>query len=263
MIPPSEGFWGPPTSTVDWCEANYERTRYVCELYNTLSSAALLGAGVLGASLHWKTLERRFIVAFAALAVVGIGSIAFHATLRFELQMLDELPMLYTALVMIFIVTEDRPQRRFGALFPALLVVHGVAVTCLSAFTRGAVQFYAFQTSFATMEGYALYATYRVYRRSRDAVPRRLYRAGMASYAIAVALWFIDIRACGVLQGYLPQHGIPNPQFHAWWHVLVSIGFYLLVLTLAWERLRVLGSPRALRFAAGAIPYIERGAQRA
>jgi dihydroceramidase len=78
----------------------------------------------------------------------------------------------------------------------------------------------------------------------------------MASYALAIAVWFVDIRACGAMQVYLPRHGIPNPQFHAWWHVLVSFGLYLLMLTLACDRMRVLGRTYAIRFAAGAVPYV-------
>src|SRR5947209_6342934 len=94
-------FWGTPTSSVDWCEANYAHTPYVCELFNTVSSLAMLAAGLAGLWLHRRVLERRFMLAFVALAVVGAGSIAFHATLLFQMQMLDELPMLYLALILV------------------------------------------------------------------------------------------------------------------------------------------------------------------
>ncbi len=257
------GFWGPPTSSIDWCETNYEHSRYVCEFYNALSSLALLLAGVLGIALHRSTLERRFLVAFAAVAVVGVGSVAFHSTLRFELQLLDELPMLYTALVLVYIVLEDRAQPRFGGWLPVALLAHGVLVTCLSAFTRGSAQFYAFQTSFATMELFGLYRAFRVFQRSRgqpgERVVRALFRVGMSAYAVAVALWFVDLRACGFVGGFLPAHGIPNPQLHAWWHVLVSCGLYSLMVMLAWDRLELLGRRPELRFAAGLVPYVVSG----
>ncbi|HZU81409.1 MAG TPA: ceramidase [Polyangiaceae bacterium] len=251
-----QGFWGPVTSTVDWCEANYEHTRYVCELYNTLSSAAMVLAGALGVYLHRRTLERRFAVAFCAVAVVGIGSMAFHATLKFRLQMLDELPMLYTALVMIYVLLENERRPRFGAWLPAALGAHGVLVTSLSSMTRGALQFYFFQVSFASMEFFALYRVYRIYRRSDLDLVRRLFRAGMAAYGVAVGLWMLDLKACGVLGGLLPAHRVPNPQLHAWWHVLVSCGLYLLTLVIACDRLQVLGSPPELRRFAGVVPYV-------
>ncbi|MFY0577328.1 ceramidase domain-containing protein [Cystobacter fuscus] len=89
------GFWGPNTATVDWCETNYEHFHYVSELFNSVSSPAMVLAGALGILLHRRVLERRFILAFALVGVVGLGSIAFHATLLFQSQMMDELPMLY------------------------------------------------------------------------------------------------------------------------------------------------------------------------
>ena len=59
------GFWGATTSTVDWCETNYEHLSYVCELFNSVSSLAMVLAGVVGILLHRHVLERRFQVAFA------------------------------------------------------------------------------------------------------------------------------------------------------------------------------------------------------
>ena len=40
------------------------------------------------------------------LALVAIGSIAFHATLTFEAQMADELPMIYTSSWGVFVVCD-------------------------------------------------------------------------------------------------------------------------------------------------------------
>ena len=47
-------------------------------------------------------LEARFVVGNLLLAVIGFGSFAFHATLLFETQMADEVPILYLILVLVY-----------------------------------------------------------------------------------------------------------------------------------------------------------------
>jgi dihydroceramidase len=250
------GFWGPATSTVDWCETNYAYLHYVSELFNSASSLAMVFAGVLGIVLHRHVLERRFMLAFAMVSVVGLGSIAFHATLLFQFQMMDELPMLWLALVIVFILVENRPQPRFGRWFPILLLCHAVLTTSLTALTHGKLQVYLFHASFASLELFALGRIYLIHRRNQDATMRRIYRIGMSSYALAITLWFIDLRACSTLNVTLPSMGIPNPQFHAWWHILVSCGFYALLMVTAHDRLTTLGRSPQVRFTAGVIPFV-------
>jgi len=255
---PTAGFWGVPTSSVDWCEANYRYSPYVCELFNTWSSFAILLAGCLGAWFHRTTLERRFLLAFLALCLVGVGSVAFHATLRFELQMLDELPMLWLALVMNYTLLENRPTRRFGLWFPALLIVYGILISLLTLLTRGRVEFWAFQITFASAEFYGLYRVWRIYRRSQNAGVRRLFRWGMASYLVALALWSVDTHQCSFVSVTLPAWGLFNPQLHAVWHVLVSLGFYALVLLIAYDRFDTLGIRGKLEPRLGFIPSLVR-----
>ena len=240
--PAGDGFWGPATSTVDWCEANYARSPYIAEFFNTLSSLAIVAAGVLGIWLHRRVLERRFLSCFASVALVGLGSVAFHATLRFELQMADELPMLYSAIIMIYILVENRvgqlgPERRFGAWFPAALAAHAALVTALTVLARGQLQFYLFHLSFGSMELLSLLGVYLLQRRFGAPPARRLFRWGMAAYLVAIALWSIDVNACGLLSRALPF----NPELHAFWHLLVSFGFYALLLVTAHVRLTRLG----------------------
>ena len=249
------GFWGPPTSSVDWCEANYAHSPYVAEFFNTFSSLAIVAAGALGLWLHRQVLERRFGLCFASVALVGIGSIAFHATLRFELQMADELPMLYSAIVMVYILVENRvgergPERRLGPWFPLALAAHGVLVTTLTVLARGRLQFYLFQLSFGSMEVFSLFGVYLLQRRAAAQV-RRLFRWGMASYVVAILLWFVDVSACPVISRGLPF----NPELHAWWHVLVSFGFYALLLVAAYVRLDRLGRAPAIQWL-GIIPTL-------
>lgn len=253
------GFWGPSTSSVDWCETNYAHLHHVAEFFNSASSGVLVLVGLAGLVLHRSVLERRFLLAFALLSVVGVGSTAFHATLLREFQMLDELPMLYLAIVIVYILLEDRPQRRFGAWFPLLLLGHAVLVTYLTAFTRGTVQFFLFQASFASLEFYALGRTYVLQRRSPDARVKRLFRLGIGAYALAIILWLSDIQFCPTLNETLPARGLPNPQFHAWWHVLVSCGFYALLLVIAHHRLATLGRQPRFTFAAGGFPRLRDG----
>jgi dihydroceramidase len=252
------GLWGAVTASQDWCEANYQHTRLVCELYNSLSSLAMVAAGLLGMWLHRRTLERRFQLAYFIVVVVGLGSIAFHATLHRELQLLDELPMLYSALVLVYILLEDRPTRRFGWWFPATLGAIAVLGTASELFLRGPLQFTLFLIIFTSLEFFGLFRTFVIFRRSRDRTVRRLFAAGIALYGLAELCWMADFRGCAFLGGFLPAHGLPNPQLHAWWHVLVSGGLYTLTLMIAYARLQVLGARPALAWAGGWLPFVRR-----
>ena len=49
----------------------------------------------------------RYTLTYLGIAFVGIGSLAFHATLLYEAQLLDELPMIYTSLVLSYCILED------------------------------------------------------------------------------------------------------------------------------------------------------------
>src|SRR3982751_4542751 len=148
------GFWGAPTASIDWCEQNYALLPWVCEAFNTVSSLAMVLAGALG--LSRRTVGRHVRVAFALLVLVGLGSIAFHATLRFELQMLDELPMLYLVTWLVWLLVENERTRRLGHWFPAALVAYALLATAGATLNRGHAQFLAFHFSFGALEIFCL-----------------------------------------------------------------------------------------------------------
>ena len=222
------GYWGLPTSTIDWCEQNYAVTPYVAEFFNTLSSLAMVIAGVLGA--RRRSLDGRVRVAFGLLVLVGLGSIAFHGTLRRQLQMLDELPMLYLVTWLVWLLVETGPRPRLGRWFPAALVAYVLLATVAAAFTGGGVQFYAFHVSFGALELFCLGRVSWLAFRPENAPVRRQFFAGIGAYALGLGLWFVDLLDC--------SHLVPNPQLHAWWHVLVSVGFFLLLGVVSFDRTR-------------------------
>jgi dihydroceramidase len=252
-------FWGSPTASVDWCEANYRFSPYVCELFNTVSSLAMVLGGIVGWTLHRRALEGRFRIAFALLALVGFGSAAFHATLRFGLQMLDELPMVYLALVLVLILVYARPSRPVGAWLPAGLAIYAAGITILMSTTRGSVEFWTFNVSFSAIEAFCVVRLVSLGRRSRSNVVQQLLRVGLGLYFAGIACWFVDLRFCGFVARTLPGLGLFNPQLHAVWHLLSTAGLYCVLVAVGYARLAARGaSPRLLR-RCGLVPYVTVG----
>ena len=111
-------FWGDKTSTLDWCEENYLYSQYIaefctknnfhtCKLYhythvsfigNATSNFFFMYIAIKGAYDGYKAkLPIRLVVLYVWVFIVGLGSFLFHATLKWSMQLLDEIPMIYLA----------------------------------------------------------------------------------------------------------------------------------------------------------------------
>jgi len=96
-----DGFWGEQTSTLNWCEEvnnstprkllqiiclpaqDYNITFYCAEVVNTVTNLIFMWLGFKGFRNVIKySHDRVFILAFLGYIVVGLGSMAFHATLK-------------------------------------------------------------------------------------------------------------------------------------------------------------------------------------
>ena len=214
-------------------------------------------------------IHRSFVVALVLISMVGVGSVAFHMTLKHHMQMLDEVPMLWDALSTFYIVLENEYAKpRYSWLFPAGLIAYGLAVSLLVALTEGQLQFFCFHISFGSLE---LYCLYRVFQLRGEHFPanskdpdvlsaREVSNVAFATYLVALMAWQLDINFCPFLSN-LP-FGIPNPQLHSWWHILVSIGLYELVVLVIFRRQQVLFTAKTLprkpsvHWFCGVIPYI-------
>jgi dihydroceramidase len=226
LVDPS-GFWGVPTASIDWCEQNYAVTPFIAEFWNTVSSLAMVIAGLVG--LSNRRFAREIRVAFGLLVLVGLGSIAFHGTLRFELQMLDELPMLYLVTWLAWLLVETGPVRRLGWWFPAALLGYVLLATAGATLNRGDAQFLAFHVSFGALEIFCLGRVTWLALRPENRPVRTWFVVGLAAYVTGIAIWFTDLEACSRVSAL---------RLHAWWHVLVSLGFFLLLSVVSFDRLR-------------------------
>ena len=86
-------------STVDWCESNYVISTIIAEFWNTLTFFPILLS-----AFYWKNnfprlfiFDKTFHHIFWYLVLVSIGTAFFHATLLYNFQLLDELPMVLLA----------------------------------------------------------------------------------------------------------------------------------------------------------------------
>ncbi|CAG8608899.1 13490_t:CDS:2 [Acaulospora morrowiae] len=250
--------------TVDWCEKNYAVTHYVAEFFNTLSSLCMVGAGAFGVYMHSQGFEKRFQVCFATIIVVGIGSILFHGTLLFSLQLFDEVPMMFCVLVLCYSVIENRKERKYGNWFPVALIIWGLAVTAIMVISgrhshdgmMQAIEFYVFQGSFVVMAATVYLHTVAIVLNSKAGKGvTKLWTSGSAVFLIGYIGWHVDMHLCSSM--YSLPFNVPNPQLHAWWHLTASYGSYLICALIAYDRSMRLGKSPKIRWIAHILPYVE------
>jgi len=236
------GFWGPVEASIDWCERNYAVSYYVAEWWNTVSNLCLILLSVLAlrAALRDRH-EPRIVLMVVACLTVGVGSAVFHGTLSHVGQQGDELPMVWAISSWTFVLYAMDPAFERRHPFRVERVKWFLAFYCVvfSAMHWQLRLVVAFQTAFGVKTAIAGVMLLKHLSQCEDRRARMLgwiYAFGMFAGFTA---WLIDVHYCESLHE-LP-FGIPNPQLHAWWHVLTGIACYSGPAFLAYRRASLLG----------------------
>ncbi|KAI8058649.1 alkaline phytoceramidase family protein [Gilbertella persicaria] len=243
------GYWGTVTSSVDWCEENYIHSEYIAEFWNTLSSLAMVALGWLGVALHHKSLGWRLSAGYLLIVIVGIGSMLFHATLQFEHQMWDEVPMVWTACYLMWVLlSEHGYQSQYHTIGISLYCALATFVTSQN---KGTTQFYMFQSSFGIVMWTDLYFVYKIYYHTQLAHIKQLFHQGVYLLVLAISVWLFDANLCFVY-AYLP-----NPQLHAWWHLLMCSSLHYFFVACGHESVVRRGDRAEIKYFLNMIPYVQ------
>lgn len=95
----ADGYWGHIDAEFNWCEYNYHHSYYIAEPYNVFTSFIFVIVAAIGAYLygHLGSIVYDFMYLDFMFCLIGIGSMLYHATLKYSMQLLDEIPMFYLA----------------------------------------------------------------------------------------------------------------------------------------------------------------------
>uniref|UniRef100_F6WLB3 Alkaline ceramidase n=1 Tax=Ornithorhynchus anatinus TaxID=9258 RepID=F6WLB3_ORNAN len=251
------GYWGPTTSTLDWCEENYAVSFYIAEFWNTVSNLIMILPPLYGAVQTFNDgLEKRYLAAYLGVTVVGLGSWCFHMTLQYEMQLLDELPMIYSCCVFVYCLYECfkvKNSINYPLIF--LLVLFSLIVTVVSArcpFSPLPQVMYGVLVSSLVLR--SVYIVTWVYPWLRG-----LGYTSLGIFLLGFLLWNIDNIFCEflrTLRASMPPVVGAVTQLHAWWHILTGLGSYLHILFSLYTRTLYLRYRPKVKFILGIWPVI-------
>ena len=238
LLPQKEGFWGEATSTLDWCEQNYEVTYYIAEFWNSMSNAAFIVPPLLVAWQLRKQVETLYLMSLVFLSFAGLGSFAFHATLKFYPQLWDELSMVWVGLYQAYLIINAMHPVKSNVL-PVSLISYGLITTTLYLVNRTPI---LFQVAYALIHLTCLYLGYQMKDRFKS-IKRSLFYWSFWSSVVAFTLWNIDNQFCPQLEALrstMTPCLTPFTQLHGYWHCLAGYSAFSVFLCTIHARLEAL-----------------------
>ncbi|KAL2199577.1 ceramidase-domain-containing protein [Corynascus similis CBS 632.67] len=236
-----DGFWGEQTSTLNWCEEDYNITFYCAEVVNTLTNLVFMWLGIKGLrNVLSYNHSRVFILVFLGYIVVGLGSMAFHTTLKYEMQLADELPMIYTVCIMGFATFAYKRPARVRILIAAALIGLAVFITVYYLYAKDPVFHqvaYGLLTAGTIFRGFYVMETglrpklsQRKESAECDQYMRNMYKlafTGILMFLAGFFIWNMDNIYCHHLTNTKNNLLLPWSvvlEGHGWWHILTGLG---------------------------------------
>ncbi|KXT15168.1 hypothetical protein AC579_7938 [Pseudocercospora musae] len=270
-----DGFWAPVTSTIDWCEENYYATRYSAEIVNSLTNLLfvyLAFKGMHNCLRHGH--DNIFFLTFFGYLIVGSGSLAFHSTLKYPMQLVDELSMIYTTCLMFWATFEHK--RPMGFKVALAFGVAGLAIFITlyyhylqdPSFHQNAYAILTVIVLFRSMyimereirplfrgrhlehqrlqQDKSVTADTRAAERLKDErdveILRRMWILiviGLTLFLGGVVVWTLDNVYCSKIRSWRHEVGLPWGlllEGHGWWHLMTGLGAYFYIVWGIWLR---------------------------
>ncbi|KAK4517260.1 uncharacterized protein ATC70_000592 [Mucor velutinosus] len=240
-LSPTKNFWGEVTSTIDWCEENYTVSPYLAEFWNTITNLGFVFFSLFGTYNVLKNRSSKsFILAYLGVAFVGFGSWCFHMTLQYEMQLLDELPMIYVASIVMWLTFLADPKSENTIKVPFALTVYSAVITWSYLIINNPVFHqisYAILVIGVVIRAIKLFNT--VPKSYTYEVPRMQCLLWMSAlgFIVAFILWNIDNQFCSSLRSW--RSTVPfligaTSELHGWWHIGTGLGVYYFIVFCEW-----------------------------
>ncbi|KAI1630985.1 alkaline phytoceramidase [Biscogniauxia mediterranea] len=255
---PREGFWGEKTSTLNFCEEDYVMSYYCAEVCNTLTNLLFLCLGVKGIRECIKYSHPRiFLVAFIGYIVVGCGSTFFHASLKYYMQLVDELAMIYTTCFMCHATFAYGRSRGFSFSLGVGLIGLAWFITARYYQTKDP-EFH--QTAYAVLTVTVVFSNMWIMEKmvrpqlkgreekrphnstvpTSDAILSQMWMmvaTGLSIFLGGYMIWILDNEYCGTIRKWRHQLQLPWAivlEGHAWWHLMTGLGAYYYIMWRIW-----------------------------
>ncbi|KAI9225586.1 MAG: ceramidase [Piptocephalis tieghemiana] len=250
----AQDYYWTQTATMDWCEENYAACNYIAEFWNTTSNSFFFILSIYGALMtHRLGLGHRFTLAYLGIALVGVGSWLFHMTLIYEMQLLDELPMVYVVCILTYALVNLGKQQSTHYRTRVLAWVMGLEALLFTWLYLAVPNPLVFLGLYSSQVNSLIVYSFLKYRQIKEEnEEERVFKSRMwtltkvafFAYTSGGALWVADNVICAKLRLGRSLVGWPLSlllQFHAWWHILSGFGAYCFVLLILGLHLRAQG----------------------
>lgn len=237
------GYWGPKSSSVNFCEEDYYLSHYIGEFHNAWTSLVFVFLPLVGLIYSNPLKELRTVWCFLQLIITGVGSIALHTTLTSWGQACDEIPMLWMCSAILYnLVTIEQPRSGHGfckwtVLIPAFVIYQTIVYvyfqSLYSMFLVGYIAMVVIIVAWAVKLSW-------FEAEQHSEIRRYLCKRAVGAYVLVGSVaWLVDMHYCDSFASYSRMLG--GVTFHVWWHFGAGYGTYILILLLVAARVQNLG----------------------
>ena len=204
----------------DWCEPNFVWSSYIAEWWNTWSSFAFIVVGSYGLMKTQPCASlRRYRMCYYFTIIVGVGSALFHSTLTRWGQISDEVSMIMCVYAGLFSVTKNTRES-----------VYVIGCGALALIVYSFASFYWFLFLFGATLCVLVFTIWKFSRRCTDIRVTNLVSLAILIMGIAFFCFWLPEHLLCVIYPVETRGFIQVIPLHALWHVLMSMGIYLMIL---------------------------------